>query len=53
MEVAMLTDCLVVLTLYDPLEKRVTNFTNIDEMKDKLDLNNLIEERFVLEDVSH
>ena len=48
----MLTDSYVVLTIYDPNEKRVTNFTNVDDLMGKLDKQNLVEERFVIEDVS-
>ena len=47
----MLTDSYVVLTIYDPVENRVTNFSNTSDLEIKLDRKSLVEERFVLEDV--
>ena len=48
----MLTDYHVVLTVYDPVENRVTNFSSSDKLEKLIKKENLIEERFVLEDVS-
>jgi hypothetical protein len=36
MEIVMLTDSQVILTIFDPIECRVTNFTNFPDLEHKL-----------------
>lgn len=48
----MLTDSQVILTIFDPIECRVTNFTNFPNLAYQLKCENLVEERFIREDVS-
>ena len=47
----MLTDATVILTILDPIENRVTNFTNATDLS-YINRKSLVEERFTQEDVS-
>lgn len=49
----MLTNSHVVLTIYDPIENRVTNFTSTKDIEVQIQRKDLVEERFVIDDVSY
>ena len=53
MELSMLTNSHVVLTIYDPIENRVTNFTSTKDIEVQIQRKDLVEERFVIDDVSY
>lgn len=49
----MLTNCVVILTVFDPNEYKVTNFSNAKQENLILDKDRLVEERFSPEDVGY
>lgn len=51
MEIGMLTGAKVVLTIYDPIDHRVTNYSNLNSV-DEIEAAPLVQERFSLSDVS-
>ena len=48
----MLTNAYVILSIYEPDENRITNYTNVEQLQTKINRQTLVEERFVMEDVS-
>lgn len=52
MEICMLTNAYVILSIYEPDENRITNYTNVEQLQTKINRQTLVEERFVMEDVS-
>jgi len=53
MEIALLTDYPVFLTIYDPDSRLMTSFKSCSDFKDKYLRNVLTEENFTTDDVSY